>query len=144
MPISQTTITGSVKTPGNADAAITSVEFKLSKSDFEAGEVIAVNTVIATVVENDGDFSVTLWPNDRGVYGDSTYAMTFKFSDGSEVKNPAQVHVKHSDTPKTLEEVVFETVAAGKLKPYELKVLTQAQYAALNPKLPNVAYLVKP
>ena len=54
MPISQTTITGSIKTPDNADAAITSVTFTLEGSDHEAGELIAANTVYATVTTPTG------------------------------------------------------------------------------------------
>lgn len=143
MPISQTTITGSVKTPANADAQITGVTFKLSGSDYEAGEIIAVNTVAGAVVTEDGDFEVTLWPNNRGMTGDTTYSMAFTFSDGSSVPGLKSIYVQHSDTPKSIEDVAFETIAAGKVKPMNLVVMTQAQYAALATKLPNTAYLIR-
>ena len=142
MPISQTTITGSVKTPGNLDAAITGITFTLTKSDYEAGEIIAKNTVNGAVIEADGDFSVTLWPNDKGMNGDSKYKMKFTFGDGSTV-DLAEIYVKHSDTPKTIEDVALETKLAGALKGYTAVVLTQTQYDALATKSPTTAYILK-
>ena len=143
MPISQTTITGSVKTPDNSDAQITAVSFALSGSDYEAGEIIAKNSVSAAVTPEAGDFTVTLWPNDRGINGDTTYEMKFSFSDGSSVTGLRNIYVKHSDTPKTIEDVAFETIAAGKVKPMALVVLTQSQYDAMAQKAENTAYLIR-
>lgn len=143
MPISQTTITGSVKTPANADAAITGVTFTLSGSDFEAGEIIAVNTVSGSVVTETGDFEVTLWPNDAGMAGNTSYTMAFAFSDGSKVTALSKIFVAYSPTPKTIEDVAFETIAAGAVKPYALQVITQAAYDALTPKVPTTVYLVR-
>ena len=143
MPISQTTITGSVKTPAAADAAITGVTFKLSGSDYEAGEIIAANTVTADVTTATGDFTVTLWPNDAGMEGNTTYAMSFTFDDGSTVPGLKSIYVRASETAKTIEDVAFETKAAGAVKPYALQVLTQAQYDGLATKAPNTVYLVR-
>ena len=143
MPISQQTITGSVKTPANTDAAITGVTFKLSKSDFEAGEIIAVNTVAATVDTASGDFTVTLWPNDAGMDGTSTYARTFNFSDGSAVTGLASIRVLASSGPKTIEDVAFETLAAGAVRPFALQIMTQAAYDALTPKIASTVYLIR-
>ena len=143
MPISQTTITGSVKTPANRDAAITEVTFKLVGSDYEDGEIIAENTVAATTIEADGDFEVTLWPNDAGMEGNTTYEMAFKFKDGSSVPGLKKVFVRASDTPKTIEDVAFETKVAGAIKPYNFQVITQAQYDQLSAKAPNTVYLVR-
>ncbi|MDF3606348.1 hypothetical protein PE067_09470 [Paracoccus sp. DMF-8] len=143
MPISQTTITGSFKTPVNADAQLTDATFKLSGSDFEGGEGITANTVTAAVVTEDGDFTVTLWPNDRGMTGGTSYAVSFRFSDGSTMTMPKALVVSHSDTPVTLEDVVFENQARGAVKPNALRILTQAQYDALTPKDPNTVYLIR-
>ena len=143
MPISQTTITGSVKTPANRDAAITEVTFKLVGSDYEDGEIIAANTVTATTIEVDGDFEVTLWPNDAGMEGNTTYDMGFEFSDGSSVPGLKKVYVRASETPKTIEDVAFETKVAGAVKPYSLQVVTQTQYDGLPTKAPNTVYLVR-
>lgn len=143
MPISQTTITGSVKTPANTDAQITGVIFKLSGSDYEAGEVIAANSVPATVTTAAGDFTVTLWPNDKGIFGNTRYSVVSTFSDGSTLPGLKDIYVTYSPTSKTIEDVVFETIAAGPVKPNTLKVLTQAQYEATSPKLATTLYLIK-
>lgn len=134
MPISQQTITGSVKTPANADAAITGVRFTLSGSDYEAGEIIAVNTVQAAVTESTGDFEVTLWPNDAGMVGNTTYSMAFTFSDGSTVPGLKSIYVRASEGDKTIEDVAFETIAAGAVKPYAIRLISQEAYNGLSPK----------
>ncbi|MDB6455135.1 phage upper tail fiber protein [Falsirhodobacter sp. 20TX0035] len=143
MPISQTTITGSVKTPANREAKITGVTFQLSDLDYEAGEIIVANPIAATVDPENGDFSVALWPNDAGMDGNTRYAMTFAFSDGSSLPGLKSVYIRASDTPKTMEDVAFETKAAAAVAPYELRVLTQAEYEALSPKAPTTAYLIR-
>lgn len=143
MPISQTTITGSVKTPDNQDAAITGVKFTLSGSDYEAGEIIAKKVVEATVTPEDGDFSVTLWPNDRGIEGNTKYQMAFTFSDGSSVTTLKDIYVKYSATPQTIEDIAAENKLMGAIKGFSITVLTAAAYAALDPKAPNTAYLIK-
>lgn len=143
MPISQTTITGSVKTPDNEDAAITGVRFTLSGSDYEAGEIIAKRVVDATVDTAQGDFSVTLWPNDKGIEGTTKYTMAFTFADGSSVTSLKDVYIRHSDTPRTIEDVAAENKLAGAIKGFSVVVLTAAAYAALDPKAPNTAYLIK-
>lgn len=143
MPISQTTITGSFKTPANQDAQLTGITFKLSGSDTEAGETIAANTVTGAVVTPQGDFSVTLWPNDKGMEGSTTYDMNCTFADGSSVTHMKKLFVRYSATQKTLEEVAFETKAAGTVKPYSVVVMTQAAYAALTTKAPNTFYAIK-
>tara|TARA_Y100001951_G_C11274459_1_gene260909 strand:+ start:982 stop:1416 length:435 start_codon:yes stop_codon:yes gene_type:complete len=143
MPISQTTITGSVKTPDNSDAQITEISFKLTGSDYEAGELIAVNTTFGSVTTAAGDFTVDLWPNDMGMEGNTKYTVTAKFSDGSSIPGLKDIYVKYSDTPKTIEDVAFETKAAGAIKPMALVVLTQAQYDALATKSPTTAYLIR-
>lgn len=141
MPISQTTITGSVKTPANADAAITGVSFKLSGSDYEAGEIIAANTVAGSVVTGTGDFTVTLWPNDRGMVGTTQYSMTFTFSDGSSVPGLSNIYVRHSDTPKTIEDVAFETLAST-IKTVSIVITTAADFPDIT-KQPNTLYLIR-
>lgn len=141
MPISQTTITGSVKTPANADAAITGVTFKLTGSDYEAGEIIAANTVSGSVVTGSGDFTVTLWPNDRGMVGTTQYSMAFTFADGSSVPGLTNIYVRHSDTPKTIEDVAFETLA-GSIKTPGIVITTAADFDSLT-KNPNTLYLIR-
>lgn len=143
MPISQTTITGSFKKPDNGDADLISATFKLSGADYEDGECIAANTVTAAVVAEGGDFSVTLWPNDRGDEGNTHYEVAFRFSDGSVVNNPKTLFVEHSDTPITLQAAVFAAKARGAVSPNSLRILTQAQYDALTPKDPNTVYLIR-
>lgn len=141
MPISQTTITGSVKTPANADAKITGVTFKLSGSDYEGGEIIAANTVVGSVVTEAGDFFVTLWPNDRGLLGTTQYSMTFSFSDGSTIPGLTSIYVRHSDTPKTIEDVAFETMAYS-IKAVSIMVVTAANFQVIT-KQPNTLYLIR-
>ncbi|MFC3628190.1 hypothetical protein ACFOM8_01885 [Paracoccus angustae] len=143
MPISQTTITGSVKTPDDQDAAITGVKFTLSGSDYEAGEIIAKKVVEADVTTATGDFTVTLWPNDKGIEGTTKYTMAFTFDDGSSVTSLKDIYVRHSDTPKSIEEIAADNKLAGAIKGFTVQIITAAQYAALNPKAPNTAYLIK-
>lgn len=143
MPISQTTITGSVKTPDNQDAAITGVKFTLSGSDYEAGEIIAKKVVEANVTPEDGDFTVTLWPNDRGIEGTTKYTMAFTFADGSSVTSLKDVYIRHSDTPRTIEDIAAENKLAGALKGFDVRFVTAAEYAALDPKAKNTAYALK-
>lgn len=141
MPISQTTITGSIKTPDNADAVITSVTFTLEGSDHEAGELIAANTVYATVTTPTGDFSVTLWPNDRGIKGTTRYTVAFTFTDRSKVTGLNTIYVRHSDTPITIEDVAFDTEAAL-IKSPRIVVTTAALFPGLE-KTVNTLYLIR-
>lgn len=143
MPISQTTITGSIKTPDDQDAAVTGVRFTLSGSDYEAGEIIAKKVVEATVTTATGDFEVTLWPNDMGIEGTTKYTMAFLFDDGSSVTNLKDIYIRYSPTPRTIEDVAAENKLAGAIKGFTVSVLTAAAYAALDPKAPNTAYLIK-
>lgn len=143
MPISQTTITGSVKKPDGTDAQITEISFELNGSDYEAGELIAANTTYGTVTTADGDFTISLWPNDKGIEGNTKYTIKAKFSDGSSIPGLKDVYIKHSDAPKTIEDLAFETKAAGAVKPMALVVMTQAEYDALATKSPTTAYLIK-
>lgn len=141
MPISQTTITGSVKTPANADAQITSVTFRLEGSDYEAGEIIAANSVSADVTTETGDFEVTLWPNDRGLKGTTKYTMSFSFNDGSSVPGLTSIYVRHSETPKTIEDVAFET-DIGAIRNVAI-ILTTAAGFEIETKVPNALYLIR-
>lgn len=143
MPISQTTITGSVKTPDDKDAQITSIEFKLNGSDFEGTEQIAANKVTGTVTTANGDFEVDLWPNDKGRKGTTTYAVTAKFDDGSSITEPKTVVIRHSDTPRQWSDVTAENELSDLFKGYKGAVVTAAGYAALTPKAPNTIYAVK-
>ena len=143
MAISQTTITGSIKTPDNQDAPVTEVIFTLTGSDYEAGEVIAKRAVPATVDTAQGDFTATVWPNDRGIEGNTKYTVTFKFADGSSVTNLKDIYVRHSPTPRTIEDIAAESKLAGAIKGFSVNILTAAQYAALDPKAPNTAYLIR-
>lgn len=141
MPISQTTITGSVKKPDGSDAQLVGVKFALKSTDYEAGEVIAKNTVEAVIDSTSGDFTAQVWPNDRGLLGNTKYSVSYEFSDGSQIGS-SDVYIRHSDSPKTIESVAFETVAAGQVAPMNLRVLSQAQFAALSSLDVNTAYLV--
>lgn len=143
MPISQTTITGSLRRPNNADAAVTGISFRLSASDHENGEWVVVNTVAGVVDTPDGDFTVTLWPNDMGMFGNTTYSVSLTFSDGSTVTDMKQVYVRYSETPITMEDLAFEALARVAVLPYKLKMVTADQYANENPKDPLTAYLVR-
>ena len=72
---------GSVKTPDNSDAAITEISFKLTGPDYEAGELIAVNTTFGSVTTADGDFTVDL----SGVFissGGGSYVLA-AYTDGA-------------------------------------------------------------
>lgn len=142
MPISQTTITGSIKTPSGGDAQITEISFKLSGSDFEAGELIAANTTLGTVTTASGDFTVDLWPNEAGLDGTTTYSVALKFSDGSTVTNMPKIFVPISETHLTIEDLAFISKAMGTVKGYSVVVLTPADYAGLAPKAPRTIYIV--
>lgn len=142
MPISQTTITGSVKRPDDTNAAVIGIEFTLSGSDFEGGEWIVANTVSGTVLTAEGDFSITLWPNDRGVIGDTMYSVALRFSDGSSVSQAQQMRVQYSPVPRTIEELVFEGRAAQNVAPMLLRALSRAEFDALLTREPNTAYLI--
>lgn len=142
MPISQTTIRGSIKTPDNRDAAVTSVTFTLSGDDFEAGEWIAANTVRGAVITADGDFEITLWPNDRGVHGDTMYSVSLQFSDGSSVTRPGQMYVQYSPVTRTIEQLMFESRAAQNLAPMRVQALTRAEFDGLTTRTPQTAYLI--
>lgn len=143
MTISLQTITGSIKKPDNSDAQITKLVFTLSSSDFENGEIVAVNTVEADVNPENGDFTATLWPNDMGMGGKTTYSMAFTFADNSSVPTVRQIYVKKGIGPKTIEEVIFETEAALKLAPNAIALLSRTQYNLLTTKQPNTAYFIK-
>lgn len=130
MPISQTTITGSVKTPTGDDAQLTGVTFELTGSDYEDGELVASKSFEGEVTPETGDFTVTLWPNDVGMDGNTNYKFVATFSDGSKITNVKTLFVAYSPGPKTMEDVAFETRAAAQLKPAAFRVTTAAAFAA--------------
>lgn len=130
MPISDQEITGSFTAPTGQNAQLTSVTFTLTGSDFENGELVTSQTFEGEVTEGTGDFTVTLWPNDMGMDGNTNYTFAATFSDGSKVTNVKSLFVKYSPSPKTLEDVAFETKAAGALKPSGFRVTTAAAFAA--------------
>lgn len=130
MPISQQDISGSIVTPTGENAQLTSVTFTLTGSDYEDGELIAAKSFEAEVTPDTGDFTVTLWPNDMGMEGNTNYTFVANFNDGSKVTNVKSLFVKYSPSPKTLEDVAFETKAAGALKPSAFRVTAAAAFAA--------------
>lgn len=143
MAISQTTVTGSIKTPTNLDAKVRGVIFTLSGSDFENGEIVAAGRVEAECDAENGDFRVTLWPNDRGLKGNTVYSTTFKLSDGSSVTGIGDIHVRYSDMPVKFEDVVAEARLAAAVQPYGLKIMPREQFDQLGTPEPNIVYLVK-
>lgn len=143
MAISQTTIMGSIKTPANIDAKVKGVIFTLSGADFENGEIIAVGRVEAECDAKNGDFHVTLWPNDRGLRGNTTYSTAFRLSDGSSVSGIGDLYVRHSDTPVALADVAAETNIAAAIRPYALQIMARTQFDQLEAPEPRTIYLVK-
>lgn len=145
MAISQTTITGSVKSPAGDAARLCSVIFTLSGSDFEAGEMIAAGSVPATVDPDTGTFRVTLWPNDRGRSGDTRYSAVFAFSDGSTVPDLQDLWLRHSAAPVTLADAVAESRLAGMVAPWSLRILRRDEFDALPAAQlpPNSLYLIE-
>lgn len=142
MPISQSEIFGSIKKPDDTDAAVTSVTFTLSGSDFEGPEWIAANTVRGTVVTEEGNFRISLWPNDRGVNGDTMYSASLQFADGSSVTMPSQMRVAYSPVPRSIGQLMFESRTAAQIAPNRVQVLTRAEFDALLNRTPNTAYLI--
>lgn len=142
MAISQTTITGSVKSPAGSGARLCSVIFTLSGSDFEAGEMITAGPVPATVDPDTGTFRVTLWPNDRGRSGDTRYSVAFAFADGATVPDLQSLWVRHSDTPVALADAVVESKLAGLIAPLSLRILHRGEFDALEPRDPSAIYLI--
>lgn len=143
MTISQTTITGSIKRPDNTDAAITEVTFTLKSMDFEDGECIARNSVAAEVDTRNGDFMIVVWPNDAGLKGNTTYDVSFKFSDGTTIDALRDVYVRSSSDSQTLEDVVAQAGIGKAIAPYALKLLSRAAFDALPTAEPNTLYLVR-
>lgn len=142
MSISQTTITGSIRTPGNIDARVRAVVFTLSGSDFENDEIIAVGRVEAECDTENGDFRAVLWPNDRGLRGTTVYSMAFKFSDGSSVTGINDLYVRHSETPVTIEAMVAQAKIAEAIKPHALKTVLRSQFDPGAQLDPGTVYLV--
>lgn len=143
MPISQTTVTGAIKTPSNSGANIASVTFTLSDFDYEAGEIISTRAVSATVDPETGSFSVSLWPNDRGINGNTRYSVKFTLEDGAVIPGPSNLWLRYSDAPVTIEDVVFETKIYSFAAPYALRILSQDEFDALPAKAPNTLYIIK-
>lgn len=144
MPISQTTITGSFKTPDNKETGVTKVKFTLNNSDFEAGEIISTQVVEADVDPQTGDFRASVWPNDRGSKGGTNYKIEFITGVKNEkITGLESAYIRHSDTEKTLEDIFIENQDLGKGSANNLIILTQSEYDALNPKTPKTVYLVK-
>ena len=143
MSISKTTLRGSVVTPAGMVAALKSVTFTLSGSDSEAGLMIAQNEVDATVNAETGSFEVTLWPNDRGLLGNTSYSVSFVFRDGSSLSNVGTIYVRYSPSPREWEDVLFEQAAADLLDGWSIVVLSRVEYAALPEKAPLTAYFLK-
>lgn len=143
MAISQTTVTGSFKTPANTDARVLAVIFRLSGSDFENGEGITANSVPAATVAEDGDFTITVWPNDKGVFGNTRYSVQYVFDDGSVFTALSDVIVRYSPEPWTLEEIAFQMEVSRQIAPTQFRLVTAAQFEALNPPAPNTTYLIR-
>lgn len=144
MAISQTTITGSFITAKGVPAPITEVVFQLKGSDYEDGQLIVIKEVSAETIDTEaGTFSATLWPNDRGMRGNTSYSVVFRFSDGSKVTGVDNIVIRHSANPVTLEDVEVETKLLGAVAPYKLVILRQSEYDALPALAAGTLYLVK-
>lgn len=142
MAISQTTVTGSFKTPANTDARVAAVIFRLIGSDFESGELVTVNSVLAIVDPENGDFEITVWPNDKGSRGGTSYNVTYIFDDASVVTGLSNVIVRYSPERWTLEDLDFQMRASRQLAQRQIREVTAAQFDALNPLDPNTVYLI--
>lgn len=143
MSLSQTTVTGSLKTAKGLPAPVTQVTFRLQGSDFEDGELIVIKDVHAETVDTKkGTFRATLWPNDRGTRGNTNYSVTFKFGDGSSVAGLGNLYVRYSETPVTLEDVEVQGRIADSVQPLGLVTLRRSEF---DPELsldPNAVYLI--
>ncbi len=144
MAISQTTIIGEFSDAKGAPAKLTGVTFALKGSDYEDGKMIVLKPVQAEIVDPDaGSFTATLWPNDRGVSGNTVYSVTFTFEDGSKVSGIGDIRVEYSDTPVSLEEIEVRSRLSKAVKPYDLRIMLQSEFDALAEKAPNTIYLIK-
>lgn len=143
MAISQTTITGSFRNAKGLPAPITAVTFTLKGSDYEDGELIVLQPVQAEIIDPEaGTFIATVWPNDRGVLGGTTYSVAFKFEDESKVAAIDGLHIQYSETPVSLEEIAIRTRLAGAVKPRGLQLIRRSAYEALPALDPNTVYLI--
>lgn len=140
MPISQTTITGRIVLPSNQPAQINSVIFTLMSSDEEGSLIVAKHSTLATI-GGDGDFSVTVWPNEAGERGNTRYGVVVNLANGAALDAIPLLFVRKSDTPLLFDDLILEqtTIVAG----YANRVLSVAQYEALTVYAPNTIYLVR-
>lgn len=140
MPLSQTTVVGRIMLPDNTPADITSLRFSLTGSDWEDDIWVARDVVEATLGEEPGSFTITLWPNEAGHRGNTRYRATVQLADGS-VDNLPPLFIRTSELPIDIDDLVIEqsVIAAG----YATRVVTQAQYDSLSSYAPNTIYLVR-
>lgn len=143
MALSQTTVTGSFRTAADADARVTDVIFKLSGSDFENGEGITTADIPSAVITEDGDFEITLWPNDRGVYGDTRYSVEYRFDDGSFFTVMRDITVPYSPSPWTLEDLAYRQRVSARIAPAQFFLLTAGEFEDMQPKPPGSAFQIR-
>ena len=138
MSLSQTIVTGSLKTAKGLPAPVTQVTFRLKGSDYEDGELIVIKDVHAEVVDTKkGTFRATLWPNDRGTRGNTNYSVNFKFSDGSSVAGMGDLYVRYSDIPVTLEDIEVQDRIADAVQPLGLVTIRRSEFDPEQPMEPN-------
>lgn len=143
MSLSQTIVTGSLKTAKGLPAPVTQVTFRLKGSDYENGELIVIKDVFAEIVDTQkGTFSATLWPNDRGTRGDTNYSVAFRFGDGSSVTGLDDLYVRYSDTPVTLEDMEVQNRIADAVQPLALITVRRSEFDPERPMDPNAVYLI--
>lgn len=140
MPIAQTSIEGRIMLPNNQPAQIQSIVFTLMASDEEGELFIAKHSISATIGE-EGNFSITVWPNEAGDKGNTRYSVAVSLGGGASLDPIPNLYVWRSDVPLRFDDLILEqtTIIPG----YATRVVTRAQYDALASYAPNTIYLVR-
>ena len=140
MSISQTTVVGEIVTPDNLPAAIEFVSFTLTLPDYEDGVLVSPKEIFAAVGPN-GEFTVNLWPNDKGLLGTSRYVIHYRLDNGAKIPSQGNIFVPHSPTPLSIEDLILPTALS--IKPYVAKIVSEAQFESLLRYDDNTIYLIK-
>lgn len=140
MALSRQEVRGKITLPTDSPATIQRVTFTLLNSDQEGDEWVAKYSIDANIGAN-GEFTIEVWPNDKGARGNTRYSVAVTLSGGASVDPIPNIFIREQAEPWDIDDLILEqtTIIAG----YTNRVMTRAQYLALTVYEPNTLYLVR-
>lgn len=124
MPLPLVTITGNFIAPDNVEIANGTITATLSGYDQDGETTVPIKPITATITN--GEYSIALWPNDRGM-NNTKYTFSAVSDDASKTVSIPGIIV-FEDGPTTMGDLLALSKVIGKLP--TLTLMTDPKFAA--------------